>query len=137
MRPQTDRESCTGPVDISFMVDEGIVSSYQAAGEAMLLRFTYDRFFEIMMARHLMHVLSRDNGGNMPSVDRIAQWLGEVGDFPIYTDVMAWLLAILQSQKVASEIPDEEIASRNREASSAEFYTNSSRRRLICDTKLS
>jgi hypothetical protein len=82
------------------MVDEGILTNYQAPGETMLLRFTHDRFFEIMMARHLMHVLARDGFSRIPAAHLLAQWLAELSEVPIYLDVMAWMLSMVQRHRV-------------------------------------
>lgn len=105
-----------------FMVDEGIVSSYQTPGESMLLRFTYDRFFEIMMARHLMHVLARDSKERVPAEERMLRWLDEVSELPIYTDVMAYLLAMVHSQRVVDESAEPDGYAQDQQGSGGVLY---------------
>ena len=91
-----------------FLQDEGIVSCYQPrkGGDGIpILRFTYDHFFAIMMARHLMHVLAREKAGQSVA-PQVATWISDVVEIPIYHDVMVHLLIMLYDQRSETDPTD-------------------------------
>lgn len=88
-----------------FMVDEGIMSVYQASQQMekkTLISFTYDRFFEIMMARYLFYLYSSKETRE----ERLAclkEWLHETRDIALFDSVFTHLLVFIFNQKV---VPD-------------------------------
>ena len=70
-----------------------------------MLRFTYDRFFSIMMACHLMHVLAREKAGQSVA-PQVATWISDVVEIPIYHDVMVHLLIMLYDQRSETDPTD-------------------------------
>lgn len=78
-----------------FLQDEGIVSIYRSNAGAAVLRFTYDRFFEIMMARHLVFRLYRDTPDYQQQIAQVLAWIDDSTFSPIYLEVFVHLVALL------------------------------------------
>ncbi len=90
-----------------FLKDEGIISVFESGstdGTRVLIRFTYDRFFEAMMGRYLLSLLNRESGASARA-ELLERWVAETEASPIYDEVLVHLL-ILALDKTAVE--DEE-----------------------------
>lgn len=79
-----------------FLVDEGILSVFESGdveNRQSLVRFTYDRLFEVMMARHLLALLgSAATPASMAST--LNGWLGDTTSAPQFDDVFTNLLTL-------------------------------------------
>ena len=90
-----------------YLTDEGIISVFESTSkeEGEIIRFTYDRFFELVMARYLLRMVTREKNIEK-MIKQLLKWLENTNGVSVYDNVFVQLLVLLFDQTTVDDKND-------------------------------